>query len=1193
MAEGDKIIVAELQNLQGFLANSMEALFEKVDDIVTGVGSVLDYLKDTEKKSKTDKAADVTKKSADAISGKSEAGSLLKGFSLKDISDNIVQLSKGLLSYAKAEAKGAPTAFIKFLKDLQGVLTSEGALKNPEQILKMYEAIGKSISYMGEGLAKFSMGLLLFAIPAKLKLTDLFITFIKDFFSSKVMGKLDPKKAKEVGEALETIAVGILKFAGYLMLATLAMVIGAPGLLIILPAIMLVMGTLSLFSKKSKQIKEGAEAIKEMAIGLLFFTGALILMRFVRPEDLLIAIGVIAVFGLFVLMLGLIGKIVKGGMSGLKKAGQAVMELSLGLIAFTLAIIIMRFVEWEDIFKTILVVAIFSLFVLAMGESKNIKSGAIAFAVIAISMVILAFAIMQYKDIEWETIGKVGACIGGLTIALMALGANGKQVLIGSISLIVASLSIGILGYMLSMWQDFKITDETLIQVGLAIGGLTLVLVVLGAMGPVVLLGAFALAVVAVSLTGSLILLGMALGRFKDVGWTEDDQAAMNTALIGIPTAITTGFIDAGGLMLMLALPAMIATSLALAPIVWALESFKKSGIVEDDAIMAGAVVGTLISSMREPIEAIGKGGGLFSDSDFENGVEAIDGLGSLLSEIAAGVKSMAKLEYKSLTGAIVKITPADIAAVGTNTVSLIDALKAPIMEIGSNSKPVKPSGFLGALGLDMLLPDDNDFRQGMKAISGLGDLLSGIAKGVVDFAKMEFKGLDGKIVPVDDVKIAAVGTNVTKLLDGLKKPIIEIGNMSSPVESSGFLRLLGLDMVLPDDNEFRQGMDAVSGLGELLSGIAAGVTAMGTGVFPDPSDPTGKKKLSPLDIAGNVSDVVKKMINALKDPIIAIGKDAMQTDTGVLGWIFGDSIAGDKISTFKDAGFKQGMDALGGLGSLLTGIAGAIKTFGVGKLPDPSDPTGKTYIDVESIIPKMQKVFTSIIVGLKIPIISFAALDEKVIDKATDRSKSIVSFVKNVSAMVKSAAEAVVSYDSAPTFSVSLPASATAINLAATKLMGNGAFSKDKDVDNFTKITASIVKLANADNKLQSVAVSMKSISESMISVFASLNTVLEEKLKAVSTMFEKMVELDKIDAEAMKKKIDTYKELIEAADKMNFDSVKKIMEAGNGMSADLQTTMKDIAVSLAEISANTKTSKELLWTIKRNTGIEAKQEV
>ena len=1235
MAEGDKVIVAELQNLRGFLVNSLETVFDKMDDQVGAIHSVLDYFKDNEKKGKTDKATATAQKSAQTAGGVDSGGGLLKGFSLKDITDNIVTLSKGLVVFAKAESMGAPKSFITFLKDLQDVITNKGSLNNPSQIHKMYNAVGNSIASMGAGLGRFAVGLMMFAVPAKLKLTDIFIKFVSEFFSPKIMGKLDAKKAAAVGKALDILATGILKFAGYLMLATLAMAIGGPGLLIIIPSIMIIFGVMSMFSKQAKTIKQGSHALKEMGLGLLFFTGSLILMRFVQPKDLLMAIGVIAVFGMFVLVLGLIGRIVGGGFKGLKDAGKSVMFLSLGLIAFTAALIFMRFVQWEDIFKSILIIGMLGLFVLVLGNSKDARDGAIAMGIIAVSMIILTFALMLFEKVSWESIGKagvaiggltiallllgsngkqvligsvalivasisigllglalnmwqgfgianetliqVGLAIGGLTIALLLLGSNGKQVLIGSVALIVASISIGLLGLALNMWQGFGIADETLIQVGLAIGGLTVVLIALGITGPMVLVGAFALMVVAGTIVGSLYLLGMALSKFKEVDWNEKDQKSLSLALIAIPASILAGVAAGGGPLLLLAIPILATASLAISPIINALVEYKKAGVTPDDAKSAGDMIKNFIGAVRAPIEAIGATEGIFTDGPFASGIKTIRGIGAVVSEIAAGVLAASRLEYKSLDGKIIKVTPADFETVGTNVALMITALKKPIMDIGASSKPAQSGGgLLGAMGISglvgMFLPNDNDFRQGMLAISGLGELISGIAKGVLDFASMQFKGIDGKPVKIGMAEIAAVAFNVGMLINSLKVPIIALATESDSVTKTPWWSSVPVTTVVPKNELFRKGMDALEGLGSLISGLATGVSAFAS---IDIKDDKGRK-INIATITANVAANVGALIDALKIPIINIGKGSTPYTKSLFGISYNSTVPNDEM-------LRKGMDAIGGLGNLISGLASGVNTFGSGKIKDPE--TG-VWIPIDKVTEQMVSSFTQILNGMRGIIISYGNLDETVIENAASRMKGITGFLRSLNTSVTDATAAIMAYGKVKNFDTSLLAVSAAINTSASTIMGNGVFSNVNDINNFTKMTSGIISLANSDDKLRGVATSMKSISESLVTVFSSLNTVLSDKLDAVSGMLDKLIQIDKIDPSTLDKKIQAYRSYIELATKLSADQIKAMQEIQTAASGSMDGTFKDITAALTALSDGVKLNNTYLKKIATNTG-------
>lgn len=1319
----EKQIVSELQGLKGLIANSIGAIIDAETQEIQLLTDLVGFMKSNAKKQ--------------AASGKDKGDKggkgILKGISFKELSDNIGSFSKGLLIFAKAAAKGAPRDFTRFMTDLQNVMTQGGTMTSPKQITALYGAMGDAIKSFAGSLSGFARGLLWFMIPAKLGAGDLFITFISKLFSPKVMQKLDTKKAAEAGEALRLLGVGIRTFALSLALATLAMIVGGPGLIIIVPAIMLVFGVFARFSKNMDQIKEGAEAVKQLSIGLLIFTATLILVRFVRAEDLLMAMGVIGVFLLFVAGLALISKLM-GGMSNMKDAAVSVMWMSAGLAVFALATMIMRFVEWEDLLKTTVVVGVMGLMVYIMGESKDARNGAVAFFVISVSLILVALAVKMFEPIEWDTIGKMIACLAGVTLAVYVVGQNLKSALEGAFGVLIVSASMIVLGFAAGYWQSLNIQDETLIQMGLALAGITVALVALGLVGPAVILGAAALALVAVSFAGSIWILSDAIGKFKAVGWTKEDTDAFTLALTELPSAMASGFWSGGGPLLILAAGGLAATALAMYPMIRALDDFKKSGITSDIALEAGAVVGGFIEAVRAPIEAVGKGGGLFKKSEFAKGIDAIDGLGSTVAEIAEGVLAASRMEFKSLDGSIVKVPPSAFVTVGQNVSAMINALKEPIMEIGRNSKPPESTGLLGALGLGMLLPDDNDFRQGMKAIHGLGGLISEIAQGVLDMVKLEFKSLDGTIVKIKPQDYTTVGTNITNLINSLKAPIIEIGSMSKPVEIGGplgwltggligailpdendftkgmqaisglggliaeiagaVLKMMSLEFksldgsivkvtsadfvtvgqnvsaminalkapiieignmstpkdvgggplgwlfgdlvsaILPMDNAFQQGMESVGGLGALVSGLAEGVKTFGGGEFPDPDNPKGPK-VNALAIAPRVGTVVGALITSLMEPIGKFGKQAEKREvTGPLGWLFGDIVE----SWFpRDNEFQRGMEAVGGLGGLMSGIAKAVDTFGSGYIPDPRDPEGKTFIDVNTVVPKMVRTFGSILEGMQSSIAQYAEMDTDDTEDAETNVTRVTNFIKQLSTATQQAGAAVGIYLKYPdldfylrqvakamkapindiatnagifmtarrnmdlavsffegmksstvkmtwidyymkkykTMPKNVPAAAKLMNTALLNIAEGGALQQVAPyVKTFDNIADSMVKIARNAGGLSSAARSMKSISESLVKVLTSLDSVMTDKLLAMAKMLDKVTQINQVNAVELEKKVEMYVKFAESVKNIDDTTIEKMQRISDAQFGGMKEVFEKFQGTLDRIATNTGTT-------------------
>ena len=1169
------MILGELQNLNAFLANSVTAILDEVEDQSKSLGSVLDFLRDKDKKEEKDKKSTTTKASTGAAKG-AAGKDILSGFSLKDIADNIGKLSKGLIVFAIASATGSPKKFTDFMKDLFMAITDSGKNANADKIAKLWEAVGTSLSLIGHSVGSLGTGLIMFGIAAKTGATNLFITFVQKFFSSNVMGKLKPKPAEQVGLALSALASGILKFVGYVALAAVLLPVAIPALIILIPVVMLTMAAMGMISKQKKTIDTGAKSIEHMAMGLLVFTGALLLMRFVRAEDLLMAAGVVAVFSLFVLAINLVGRI-SGGAKGAEQSAKSMMTMGLGLIAITGAIMLMRFVQVADILKMALTIAVLGLFMFVLGESKDVKSGAVAMLIIAISIGILAFTINMFAKIEWETIGKVGACIGGLTLALMLLGANGKDVLIGSLSLIIASVSVGILAYTMSYWQKAKIDNSTMIQVGLAIGGLTVALIALGIAGPMVLLGAAALAIVALSFAYSFKLVIESLDLFKKSKWQEADNKLLNSTLVTLPMSIMEGFLKGGGPLILLALPALIASGLALAPIAFALSTFKKEGVTEADAISAGNIVKSMLVAVRAPIEELGKGSGIFFNGDFENGLDAARGLGHFMAELAQGIVAMSKMQFKGLDGKIVHLTDGDITAVGNNVSKILTAVKDPIAAIGATNVGVLGK-FAGIMAGKMSF-NDPDFKAGLEAVQGLGHFMKELAEGTMAMAKNQYKGLDGKIVTLGGGEYAQVGKNVGAIINAVKQPIIDAGKVSdkftidegNPI-SAFFGKAGNFVNQMFSDPDFKKGLDAVGGLGGFLAGLADGAMKLASGKFPDINDPKNTVTIASAlpQIGKNVTDI----INAMRGPIEDIGKQE--------GIIF----AGP---------FSKGMESVSKLGTFIGSIADAASKLAVGKFPDPEFPGDPANgipakfitLDDKATMGSIRLRLLGLVQAMLDPIKDMIVIaNAPEVEKAQTGITALTGLYKGFADIVTSAGTILSNKTlTDKSFGPSLSAAFTAVNSAARSLFSDSTFADDNSILRFDKLVKSIVTLSGVDTKLKGVAASMKEISTSMISTFTTLNTVATEKLDALAKLFNQLVELDKIDAEALDRKIKHYEELIDKAKNANADMVANgtLKAAEKLESMDLKMDMlsdsfQEMIGLLQQIVANTGGTKKAI---------------
>lgn len=103
-----------------------------------------------------------------------------------------------------------------------------------------------------------------------------------------------------------------------------------------------------------------------------------------------------------------------------------IVALGVAMILLATACLIMNKVKWTSIAKGITVMYVAMKLMEGIGglgkeAAKNMASGAFAIALIAGSMIILAAALLLFQLVKWESIGKAGVVLGGLTLAVGAL----------------------------------------------------------------------------------------------------------------------------------------------------------------------------------------------------------------------------------------------------------------------------------------------------------------------------------------------------------------------------------------------------------------------------------------------------------------------------------------------------------------------------------------------------------------------------------------------------------------------------------------------------------------------------------------------------------------------------------------------------------------------------------------------------
>lgn len=918
-------------------------------DISNSVKSIYKFLSDKKPENESKKTLESTSKPETESKSTSipETGNTNDIFvQLATIGTSITSLANGLNLFKNVKSK----KFTDFIKDLTNAMTNDGKIKDPKQVTEIYKAMADVLKALGDNIGKIGSGMIIFNIAAMMGGPKLFIKFVDDFFSKDRMKLLDPKKSKEVGEALHSLGTGILKFSVAMALSTPLLIIGIPGALLMVPMIALMGFITSQVGKNKKDINAGARSMETMALGLLFFSGAIFIAGMLQPTDLLMGLAVIALFGVFMLTVMLMNKI--GGKNATKEGGEAMVFMGVALITVTIALLITRFIEFEDIMKGVLIMggmALISIF-LGMAKDKAIE-GAVAMLFISASLIVAVLGILMTKLVDWDDIGKAGAIIGGLTISAILLGQFAPTALMGAISLIVISAALIVASVGVMLVKDF--TWEEIGKSGAIIGGLGAAAILLGLAGPLPILGAVAMLLMGVA----LVVMAVGVGKLLDLKFTEKDTDRM-TGLLG-DLALTFGEIGLGSLFILPGTLVGIGMGMALNTIGSGLMKFSNMNIPMDKLGGENGLISQVLNAVIKPFTEIGKtysGGflGFGGSTDAEKGITAVKGIGDILCDIAEGVQAFADLKYTDSKGKVVQIPLSDLQENGriiTSIRNVLGAVGIVFAELGA------ANGETGWFSSGLI-------EKGVKSIAGVGENLVNIAKAVQEFANLTYTDKNGKKVPLTKEMIGTakvpglVGINIRNMISAITGALGEIGKSDDAQGDWWF-----------GTSAINKGKEMIDGVGENIGSLATSAKTI-MDIFD---------KAKPEDLERNIKTVIGAMTKSLANPeLLKSGASIEKTSKIVLS--SSESIkkladisvdiyeSTSKLKGF-DTKFPKSMEAIV-LGfkkiNLLTGTnVNATKfnqmTAGIVSIANSSVNLEKASLSIEKISTSLIKTFKSI----------------------------------------------------------------------------------------------------------------------------------------------------------------------------------------------------------------------------------------
>lgn len=289
-------------------------------------------------------------------------------------------------------------------------------------------------------------------------------------------------------------------------------------------------GSLSGFAKAAKR-EAMAKMILNVAIALAVMAASLWLLSKIPADKLLQALGAMAVLA-FILNKAMGGfsdmveKVTGKGTIGKSIAlSIAMLALAGAMILLSVALLIMNKVKWSSIAKGLATMIVMMKTLEQLGNlgadaSKNLLSAAVAITAVSVAMTIMAGALLLFEMVNWESIGKAGATLGGLSLAVGLLALIPYQG-IAKVGLALLGASAGIM-LMANALIIFGLVEwEDIGKAAVVMGLLTLSLAVLMAVGGPASVAAM------LGLAGAMVLLAASCIIFNHVDWQSIGKATV------------------------------------------------------------------------------------------------------------------------------------------------------------------------------------------------------------------------------------------------------------------------------------------------------------------------------------------------------------------------------------------------------------------------------------------------------------------------------------------------------------------------------------------------------------------------------------------------------------------------------------------------------------------------------------------
>lgn len=1086
--------------------------------------------------------------------------------------NTILDFSKNLVQIANSVKPKSAEAFAAFSSSVSNTFTTLIEIMSPGNILKL--ALASKILFGGKD-------------PIMKRI----VTGMNSMFVD-----LDAKKAKAGGEAIKAMGDGLVSLSKA-MASFILIGIAAPLVLVGALVTKAVISLFTSFGKNAKEIKAGGLALKELGKGMVLFSAGLATLMLVTlvtsPGKVIESIAMIAVFGLTFYAIGKAGSAISHGAKAVALMGLALFGFSAGLATFMLVLMI---VKPAMIIAGLAVIAGFGVVFALLGidkVSRSIATGAllmmgmsIALAMFSLSLMVFGAAVMMFEP-KNLLMGAMLIVEVGLAMAL--IGKFEKQIFKGAATMASMGLGLGlfsagliIFGLAVKLFDldSIMIGAGLIVSIGLAFG-------IVGLLAPEIVAGSAAVGSMGVALvlfSAGVMLFGLAI---KGISALFDNLLEAGAIAGGLILGLGLAFATVGvvGAPVVLGAAAVTTIGIALVAlsvgiIIYALAIKAISALFDGDMRQAGKLAGGIILGLGLTFSAVGlmsgfillgtaasllMGASLLGFSigllTFGLSLKMLDRSGLLIKDTDGEWELKGVSVISSLAGQISKVglyalNPFFLMGIGTSIgigaslVSIGNGLSSAgkaLKEVGDLKQITE--GLFGDSGLVKTLAKQfsnigkeygggllssffgtDDVSVGIRVTRGFGDVLQELAGGIVAFSN--FSEFPVKVPdPKDPHKLvyASVdmfGTIIPKLNQNLPVLLSTLATTFSDIGS----KFGGDSGWFSEDSPVQKGVNAIKGLGNVLSELAGGIIAFANFTefpiqVPDPSDPS---KL--IYKAVDLTSVIPK----IREHLIGDGTTQGNGLLFSLAKIFGEigSKYGDKM--FSDGPVKKGIDAVKGIGGVISELAQGIIAFAnMGRGLPNYDKEGKfngTYTpfkiaDVKAMLVNVLSAIPDV----------FATIDLAKINDAKKKSDAIMPLAEAIGKMSKMFTKG----DDLKSFATGLTESGKAFSSFAG---GFGVFSSQ--IDKFVKFENSFSNLLKNQNSYK-----FDKFAESMGVLKSNINSFNVENLKLTDSLMKSLAVLSKSDSVGSK-----IKESIDEAMKQLVEAINKLVENSGEQTGAIQ---------------------------------------